>query len=101
MVAALLLHQLMLWLLEMSKNAVTLHQTVAREKIAVSDLAGIKKICRDYAGWYREREMTVGQNKFHQQLTEGKAVSLLLQSKKTALRHAIAVRVKACLKRMR
>lgn len=85
------------------KNAVLvqLHQTVAREKIAVSDLAGIKKICRDYAGWYREREMTVGQNKFHQQLTEGKAVSLLLQSKKTALRHAIAVRVKACLKRMR
>lgn len=85
------------------KNAILaqLHQTVAREKIAVSDLAGIKKICRDYAGWYREREMTVGQNKFHQQLTEGKAVSLLLQSKKTALRHAIAVRVKACLKRMR
>lgn len=85
------------------KNAVLvqLHQTVAREKIAVSDLAGIKEICREYAGWYREREMTVGQNKFHQQLTEGKAISFLLQSKKTALRHAIAVRVKACIKRMR
>ena len=85
------------------KNAVLaqLHQTVAREKIAVSDLAGIKKICRDYAGWYRERKMAVGQNRFHQQLTEGKVVSLLLQSKKTALRHAIAVWVKAHLYKMR
>ena len=85
------------------KNAVLvqLHQGLARGKITVSDLAGIKKLCREYAGWYRDREMTVGRNKFHQQLTDGKALTLLLQSKKTALRHAIAVRVKACLKRMR
>ena len=85
------------------KNAVLvqLYQTVAREKIAVSDLAGIRRICRDYAGWYRDRGMTVGQNKLHRQLTEGKAVSLLLQSRKTALRHAIAVRVKAYLNKKR
>lgn len=79
----------------------TLHQGLARGKIAVSDLAGTGRICREYAQWYRNRKMTVGQNEFHQQLTEGKAVSLLLQSKKTALRHKIAVRVKSCLKRMR
>ena len=85
------------------KNAVLfqLHQGLAWGKISVSDLAGIKKICRDYAGWYRERKMAVGQNRFHQQLTEGKAVSLLLQSKKTALRHAIAVRVKSFLLKLR
>ena len=80
---------------------VQLHQTVAREKIAVSDLAGIKKICQEYAQWYRNRKMTVGQNRFHQRLTEGKAVSLLLHSKKTALRHKIAVRVKAYLHKKR
>ena len=78
-----------------------LHQCLAKEKIAVSDLAGIRRICRDYAGWYQQRGLTGGENTFHQRLTEGKAVSLLLQSKKTALRHKIAVRVKACLKRMR
>lgn len=78
---------------------VQLHQTLAREKIAVSDLSGIRRICREYAQWYRDRAMTAGQNKFHQQLAEGKAVSLLLQSKKTALRHTIAVRVKALLKK--
>ena len=79
------------------KNAVLvqLHQGLAWGKITVSDLAGIKKLCREYAQWYRDREMTVGRNKFHQQLTDGKALTLLLQSKKTALRHAIAVRVKA------
>ena len=79
----------------------TLHQGLARGKIAVSDLAEIRRICREYAQWYRDRKMTVGQNEFHQQLTEGKAVSLLLQSKKTALRHKIAVRVKSFLLKLR
>lgn len=73
----------------------TLHQGLAWGKINISDLAGIRRICREYTEWYRERKMAVGQNRFHQQLTEGKAVSLLLQSKKTALRHKVAVWAKS------
>lgn len=78
---------------------VQLHQVLAREKISVSDLAGIRRICGAYAAWYRDHGMTAGQNDFHRRLLEGKALSLLLRDKKTALRHAVAVRVKTFLRK--
>lgn len=78
---------------------VQLHQVLAREKIAVSDLAKIRKICGDYAVWYQAHGLTAGDNQFHQQLMNGKAGTLLLRSKKTAIRHAVAVRVKALIHR--
>ncbi len=72
-----------------------LHQSLAWGKINVSDLAGIRRICQEYAEWYRERKINSEKSKFHQLLMEEKAVSLLLQSKKTALRHKAAVWAKS------
>lgn len=74
---------------------VQLFQTLAREKIAVSAPAQIRGVCDDYARWYVHRKKNAGENEFHRQLMAGDAMALLLQAKKTALRHKIAVWVKA------
>lgn len=80
---------------------VQLFQVLAREKISVSTLKQSRSICEDYAGWYRLHQLSVGENKFHHRLMTCKAMTLLLQDKKTALRHALAVRVKAFLMRQK
>lgn len=74
---------------------VQLFQILAREKISVSSLKQIRKICGDYAVWYRERDFASGDNDFHRQLLDARAASLLLHDRKTALRHRIAVWAKA------
>lgn len=76
-----------------------LYLVLAREKIAVSDLTGIKEICRDYRGWAENRRLPMEQDRLHRQLMEANAFVLWLRKKKTQARHWIAVRVKALLKK--
>lgn len=76
-----------------------LHLVLTREKIAVSDLKTIRTICEDYQRWSEDRRLPMELDSFQKLLLEGKAVRLYLRNKKTQLRHWIAVRVKALLKR--
>ena len=76
-----------------------LHLVLIREKIAVSDIKTIKDICRDYRTWSENRVLPMEKDQFQQLLMEGKASRLYLRNKKTQLRHWLAVRVKALLKR--
>lgn len=76
----------------------SLYQVLAREKIGVSDLSGVRQICRDYARWCSERGYDDPQSRFHGKLIRGKAGALLFDREKTALRHWVAVRVKAFLR---
>lgn len=75
----------------------SLHIVLAREKISVSNLQGIRQICREFAAWSREKEMPEAKenDKLHHRLLAGKACTLLLLDKKSALRHRIAVWAKA------
>ena len=74
---------------------VMLHQVLAREKISGSGLKQIGSICGDYADWYKSWGYTAGDNGFHRNLMDGKNLKLLLWDRKTALRHRVAVWVKA------
>lgn len=74
---------------------VTLFQTLAREKIAVSTLPQIRALCADYAAWYQNGHFSAGETPLHYRLMSGSALTLLLQSKKTGLRHRVAVWAKA------
>lgn len=74
-----------------------LYVTLAREKNAVSDINGIRRICRDFCRWAEGRELPVEASGFQRKLQDEKAVCLYLSHKKTALRHWLAVRVKAFL----
>lgn len=74
-----------------------LYLVLAREKIGVSDLAGVKQICRDYKQWSGGRELPTIELKFQRRLVEGKALTLILLNKKATLRHKIAIRVKSFL----
>ena len=77
-----------------------LHLVLAREKIAVSDIQAIQRICNDYRIWTQNRLLPVEKDRFQQLLLDGKAFRLYLRNKKTQLRHRIAVRVKAFIRRM-
>lgn len=74
----------------------SLHLVLAREKISVSDLTGIRRICREFADWSEERGIPYPEesHRFHHRLLHGKALPLLLADKKTALRHKVAVWLK-------
>lgn len=74
---------------------VQLYQVLAREKISVSDLKQVGELCGDYARWYADRRCTDGDNVFHRNIMDRKALKLKLLDQKTALRHRIAVWVKA------
>ena len=74
---------------------VQLYQVLAREKISGADLKQIRRICDDYAGWYRARGCRSCSNRFHQQLMGRKAAALMITDKTVALRHKIAVWAKA------
>ena len=82
---------------EAQKEAVLVEllQILAREKICGAGLEQIAGICGDYAQWYRARGYAAGDGGFHRDLCGGKAVKLMLQDRKTALRHRIAVWAKA------
>lgn len=77
-----------------------LYLVLAREKISVSDLAGIRTICKDYANWSQGRVFSIESSPFYKNLREGKALRLLLAAKKTALRHKVAVWAKSHLYRI-
>lgn len=74
---------------------VQLYQILAYEKISGSSLKQLHQICQDYADWYRSRSYTIGDNRFHQNLVAQKVLVLMLQNKKSAIRHRIAVWVKS------
>ena len=76
-----------------------LHLVLAREKIAVSDIHTIQNICLAYQKLTENRLLPMERDKFQKLLMEGRAKQLYLNHKKTQLRHWIAVRVKALLKR--
>lgn len=76
-----------------------LHLVLAREKIAVSDIQTIHNVCADYRKWSENRLLPMEQDPFQTYLLEGRANLLWLRNKKTQLRHWVAVRVKALLKR--
>ena len=72
-----------------------LYLVLAREKISVSDLTGIRAICKDYAAWSRNRVFSLEPSAFYKNLKQEKALRLLLAAKKSALRHKVAVWVKS------
>ena len=74
---------------------VQIYQILAREKISGADLKQTAKICVDYAAWYRDRGYTAGDGGLHRDLMGARTMKLLLQDKKTALRHRVAVWAKA------
>lgn len=76
-----------------------LYLVLAREKIAVSDIRTIATVCRDYREWSTNRLLPMEKDRFQILLLTEKAYRLYLRNKKTQLRHWIAVRVKALLKR--
>lgn len=83
------------------KILLQLYLVLARGKIGVSDLAGIRRVCEDYILWSRGKQLPTVDEKFQSRLAAGKAAALFLQNKKTALRHKIAVAVKSCVKKIR
>ena len=74
---------------------VSLFQVLAREKISVSNLNQIGRICDDYAAWYGDRTCCPGNHQFHHHLMTRQTLRLMLRDRKTALRHKIAVWVKS------
>ncbi len=76
-----------------------LHLTLAREKTAGMNPSDIHRICREFREWWAQRELPAPEDPFHQRLLSDKALLIYLAHKKTALRHWIAVRVKAFLHR--
>lgn len=76
-----------------------LHLLLAREKIQVSNTRIIKTICWEYRTWSEKRILPIKKDRFQQLLLDGKASQLYLRNKRTQLRHWVAVRVKAFLKR--
>ncbi len=77
----------------------SLYLTMARVKTSGLDLAGIHRICRDYQTWVHAHGLPPSADTFSQHLLGNKALLIYLTHKKTALRHWIAVRVKAFLHR--
>lgn len=78
---------------------IQLYHVLAREKISGSTLAQIRQICDDYARWYQTHELPKQDSKFHHRLMGRNALALKFEDRKTALRHWIAVRVKAFVRR--
>lgn len=72
-----------------------LYLVLAREKISVSSLGGIRKICKDFAQWFAGRNLPLEESPFQKKLKNEQAFRLLLADKKSALRHKLAVWVKS------
>ena len=72
-----------------------LYLVLAREKISGSRLPEIRKICRDFSAWSENRDLPEDASVFQKRLQTEKAALLLLASKKSALRHRLAVWVKS------
>lgn len=68
--------------------ALGLYEILAREKIAVSNLAEIKEICADFQGWYEKSMKT---SVVSRKMLGGRMLTLWLGSRWAKLRHALAV----------
>lgn len=72
-----------------------LYLVLAREKIAVSHIREIGDICRDYRIWAEGRLLPLARDNFQNDLSGCNVLKLYLLSRKTQLRHKIAIIVKA------
>lgn len=80
---------------QLQKVLQQLYMVLAREKISVSNLKGIRTTCKDYALWSQNRVFLLQSSAFYKNLKEERALRLLLAAKKSALRHKVAVWVKS------
>lgn len=78
-----------------------LYLILAREKIAVSDLNGIRNVCLDYQQWSKNRLLPLEQDPFQLCLQENKVQNLYLKNKITQIRHWLAVQVKTLIKSLK
>ena len=78
-----------------------LHLVLAREKIAVSDSAGIRRICREYALWEQKTISAPESSPFREQLLRERVFAIRFHRLKSSLRHRLAVTVKSFLQRIR
>lgn len=72
-----------------------LHLVLAREKVSVSTIAGIRGICDGFLQWSLFHPLPLDASRFQKRLQNKRATLLWLADKKTALRHGIAVWVKS------
>lgn len=72
-----------------------LYLVLAREKIAVSDLAGVHRVCGEFIKWTENHDLPLEASRFQKRLLRDKALELFLLDKKTVLRHKVAVWVKS------
>lgn len=77
-----------------SRIRLQLYEILAREKIAVSHLTGIREICRDFQALPGKPTQM---SKLCRRLQRGNALTLKFSHHMTTLRHKIAVRVKTFL----
>lgn len=78
-----------------------LYLVLAREKIADSDTAGIRKICREYALWEKKTVSAPEPSPFRDRLLGEQVFSIRFHRLKSKLRHRLAVTVKSFLHRIR
>lgn len=78
-----------------------LYLVLAKGKISVSNLDGIREVCSDFKEWTLNHRLPLEATAFQNKLSAGDAVDLYLSDKKTKIRHWIAVRVKAALKEIK
>lgn len=76
-----------------------LYLVLAGEKISVSNFKEIRQICRGFFAWSAVHDMPMEESQFQSRLLSEKVFMLWLADKKTMVRHAVAVRVKALLHR--
>lgn len=82
------------------KVVLRLYLTIAREKIAVSNVHGIKRICDDMSGWYAAHRkgnangLTDGEQKYLDRVLKKQIVWLFMNKHYIRIRHQIAIRVK-------
>lgn len=76
-----------------------LYLVLAREKISGSVLPEIRRICRDFGTWAEKHNLPLEASEFQKRVQKHKVCTLWLSAKKTALRHTVAVRVKAKLRK--
>lgn len=78
-----------------------LYAILARDKVIVSDLDGIREVCRDFCRWAENRWLPLEPDVFQKRLLGEKAAAIYLACRKSMLRHWVAVRVKAFLGRIK
>lgn len=75
-----------------------LYLYVASGKVAVSGLKDIRKLCLEFNEWQNKHDLPLPETKFQTHLRKKHALLLYWGTKKTAIRHKVAVQVKALLR---